>query len=220
MAEPVRQDTPLYGRALIRLTKPFPNFDFSFIKPIRRKAVASLSLPQGGRVLDVGCGPGGSFPFLVEAVGPQGKVVGIEISPLHSELAADRIAANGWTNVEVITKPAKDAELKGSFDGLLMFAAPDVYGSETELSNLIPHLTPNARVAAFGAKLAGRGFGRLLNPIIRALYKLSFSTTPPPSLEPWQTLSGHFEDLEITEYFFGLMFLVTGKRRNSRDISS
>ena len=218
MGDRVKQDTPLYGRLLIRLTKPFPNFDFWFIKPVRQKAVASLRLPPGGRVLDVGCGPGGSFPFLVEAVGPQGKVIGIEISPMHSELARDRFAANGWTNVEVITKPAKDAELEGKFDGLLLFAAPDVYGSETELSNLIPHLGSGARVAAFGAKLATRGVGRLLNPVIKTLYKLSFSTTPPPSPEPWTTLARHLVDhLEITEYFFGLIFLVTGKLDTAKD---
>src|SRR5687768_7107068 len=122
------EHTPLYGRLLIRLIKPFPNFDFSFIKPVRRRAVESLRLPRSGSVLDVGCGPGGSFPFLVDAVGPDGKVVGIEISPLHSSIARDRVKANAWKNVEVMTSPAREANLAGSFDGLLMFAAPDVYG--------------------------------------------------------------------------------------------
>jgi len=39
--------TPPYGRFLIRLTKPFPDFDFSFIKPVRRRAVRTKSI---GRV--------------------------------------------------------------------------------------------------------------------------------------------------------------------------
>ncbi len=211
MADQTKTNTPLYGRLLIRLTRPFPNFDFSFIRPVRRKAVESLRLPKGGRVLDVGCGPGGGFPFLVDAVGPHGQVTGIEISPMHSELANDRIAANGWTNVDVITSAAGEVDLDGMFDGLLMFAAPDVFGSRTELENLIPHLVARARVSAFGAKLATRGFGRLLNPIIKALFKLSFSTTPSPNAEPWELLSGYLEELEIDEYFFGLMFLANGK---------
>jgi SAM-dependent methyltransferase len=212
MSQRTQQKTPLYGRLLVRLAKPFPNFDFYFIKPIRRRAIESMLLTIGCKVLDVGCGPGGSFPFLVDAVGPAGKVVGIEISPLHAEMANDRIRANDWTNVEVVNESAKDAELNDRFDGLLMFAAPDVYGSPAELANLIPHLTDDARFAAFGAKLASVGFGRMLNPIIKTLYKLSFDTTPAPSIEPWQPLTADFEILEIHEYFFGLMFLVTGKR--------
>ncbi|MEQ1604638.1 MAG: methyltransferase domain-containing protein [Pyrinomonadaceae bacterium] len=214
MSDEQQEETPLYGRLLVRFTKPFPNFDFSFIKPVRKKAIESLNLSPGARVLDVGCGPGGSFPFLVDAVGNSGKVVGIEISPLHSDMARSRIEANGWRNVEVITTPAKDADLDGRFDGLLMFAAPDVYGSAEELGNIVPYLQENARVAAFGAKLATGSFGRLLNPIINTLYKLSFSTTPTPSLEPWQPLTTDFDITEVREYFFGLMFLVSGQLRS------
>jgi ubiquinone/menaquinone biosynthesis C-methylase UbiE len=61
MKEKSKELTPAYGRYLIRLTKPFPNFDFSFIKPVRKKAVELLHLKKGDRVLDAGCGPGGKL---------------------------------------------------------------------------------------------------------------------------------------------------------------
>jgi|SRR5215470_263360 len=76
-----QQVTPPYFRYLARLIRPFPDFDFSFIRPVRQKAVELLNLRHGDRVLDLGCGPGGSFPYLVAAVGPSGQVVGVEISP-------------------------------------------------------------------------------------------------------------------------------------------
>ena len=53
--------TPQYGRFLIWLKRPFPDFDFSFIKPVRRWTVELLDLKPGDRVRDVGCRPGGSF---------------------------------------------------------------------------------------------------------------------------------------------------------------
>ena len=93
---------PLYVRVLSKVTRPFPDFDFSFIKPVRQRAVELLNLRPGDRVLDLGCGPGGSFPFLVPAVGSSGKVVGVEISPEVSFNARKRIARNRWGSFRVI----------------------------------------------------------------------------------------------------------------------
>lgn len=210
MKEEAKELTPLYGRLLVGLTKPFPNFDFSFIKPVRRKAAELLNLKQGDSVLDVGCGPGGSFPFLVDAVGPSGQVVGVEISPEHSQLAGRRIAKNEWKNVEVIVAAAQDVILTGTFDGLVMFAAPDVYASEEALENILPHLKSGARIVAFGAKVSKTRSGKILNPILKMLHKLSFTTTPRPNDEPWQILARYVEGIEVKEYFFGLMFLASG----------
>ena len=210
MRADAKDSTPPYGRYLIRLTRLFPDFDFSFIKPVRQKAVELLNLKPGDRVLDVACGPGGSFPYLFNAVGPAGAVVGVEISPEISVNARRRVATNGWRNVEVIEASAQEVKLEGMFDGLLMFAAPDVYASEIALENIFPHLKDTARIALFGGKFSPNRVGVVLNPVLRMLYKLSFSTTPRPDYEPWRLLEDRVERLEITEYFGGLMFLASG----------
>jgi ubiquinone/menaquinone biosynthesis C-methylase UbiE len=209
MKEKRKDFTPPYGH-LARLIRPFPDFDPAFIKPVRQKAVELLNLKEGDRVLDVGCGPGGSFPYLVRAVGQSGQVVGVEISPEISINARRRIEKNGWRNVEVIEAAAQEVHLTGTFDALLMFAAADVYASEEALENLFPHLNEKARVAAFGAKLSRSRLGRILNPFLRMLFNLSFSTTPRPDYEPWRILAERVEKLNVEEYFFGLMFLASG----------
>ena len=209
MAQKRSDLTPPYGR-LARLFRPFPDFDPFFIRPVRQKAVELLNLREGNRVLDVGCGPGGSFPYLVRAVGQSGQVVGVEISPEISINARRRIEKNGWRNVEVIEAAAQEVHLTGTFDALLMFAAADVYASEEALENLFPHLHEKARVAAFGAKLSRSRLGRILNPFLRMLFNLSFSTTPRPDYEPWRILAERVEKLNVEEYFFGLMFLASG----------
>jgi SAM-dependent methyltransferase len=158
-----KKAAPRYVRVASWVTRLFPDFDFSFIKPVRQRAVELLKLKPGDRVLDVGCGPGGSFPFLVPAVGSSGKVVGVEISPELSLNAKQRIARNRWENVEVIEAAAQEVHLTGTFDGLLMFAAADVYASEEALENILPHVKGDARVAAFGAKFSSNYLARLLS---------------------------------------------------------
>lgn len=215
-----KTNTPPYVRYLGRLTAYFPNFDFSFIKPVRQRAVELLNLKTGDRVLDVGCGSGGSFPYLVRAVTPSGEVIGVEISPASAQSAERRAAKNHWENVRVIESDALEVRLTGSFDGLLMFAAADIYASKEALEKILPHLKENARVAAFGAKLSHHRFGRILNPVLKTLFKLSFSTTPKPDYEPWKVLAKYIEGLEVEEYFFGLMFICVGDNRiNKRKLS-
>jgi SAM-dependent methyltransferase len=201
--------TPPYFRYLIHLIRPFPDFDFSGIKPVRQKAVKLLNLKEGERVLDMGCGPGGSFPYLVDAVGASGEVLGVEISPEVTINARRRIEINKWRNVHVIEADARTVHLTGTFDGLLMFAT-DVILLEEALENIFPHLRDNARVAAFGAKTSSNRLGRFLNPLLRMLFKLTFSTTPRPGYDPWRFLAKYVEGLDVEEYFFGLMFLASG----------
>ncbi len=210
MKENRKELTPPYFRYTIHLIRPFPDFDFSFIKPVRRKAVELLNLKQGDRVLDMGCGPGGCFPYLVRAVGSSGEVVGVEISPEVTINARRRIERNKWRNIEVIEADARTVHLTGTFDGALMFAAQDVFASQEALENIFPHLRDSARVAIFGAKTSKNRLGMILNPFLKMLFKLNFSTASRPDHEPWRILSKYVEGLDVEEYFFGLMFLASG----------
>jgi len=206
--------TPPYARFLGRLIRPFPNWDPFFIKPLRQRALRTLELKEGSRVLDAGCGAGGSFPYLVEAVGTTGEVVGVEISPEMATNARRRVEANGWKNIHVIVGDARSMRLSGVFDGLVMFAAPDVYASEEAISNLLPHLKEGGRIVLFGAKLSQHRAGVMLNIVFRALMKLSFSSTPKLSHEPWAVLKNRLVDVQVREYFFGCMFLAWGSLKH------
>jgi demethylmenaquinone methyltransferase/2-methoxy-6-polyprenyl-1,4-benzoquinol methylase len=206
-----RELTPLYARVLVHLIRPFPDFEFFFIRSLRKKAVHLLQLKPGDRVLDVGCGPGGSLPYLVDAVGPSGEVVGVEISPEMAVNARRRIATNEWENVQVVVAKAESARLEGQFDGLLLFAAQDVCVSPQSLSNLVPHLKDGARVVAFGGKLSRRPFAGLVNVPFRAMFsKLTFPSTPGLNYEPWALLRVYLREFSLEEYFFGWMFLAWG----------
>jgi demethylmenaquinone methyltransferase/2-methoxy-6-polyprenyl-1,4-benzoquinol methylase len=207
---------PPYAKYLSRLIRPFPNFDFFFIKPVREKAVEALQLSPGGQVLDLGCGGGGSFPYLVRAVGSAGKVVGVDISPQSCINARRRVSSNGWKNVEVIEASAERVHLSGRYDGALMFAAADVYASESALSNILPYLKGNARVSFFGAKLSRGPLSKFLNPFFLFMCRKLSPTTPIPDEVPWGMLASRLKDLKVQEFFFGSMFLACGTFKEQR----
>ncbi|MGB8348355.1 MAG: methyltransferase domain-containing protein [Ktedonobacteraceae bacterium] len=46
----------------------------------RRQMVQNLNLRRGSMVIDAGCGPGMWTPLLAEAIGPEGRIIGVDIS--------------------------------------------------------------------------------------------------------------------------------------------
>ena len=111
---------------------------------------------------------------------------------------------------------AQKARLTGLYDGLLMFAAPDVYASKEALAHLTQHLRQGARVVFFGSKISKHRFGWLLNSALNfAMTKLSLPTTPGLEAEPWQVAAEHLEEFVVEERCFGWMFVAAGTFRAS-----
>lgn len=217
MSDDERHPEPPYARYLSRLVRRFPNFDFSFIEPVRRKAVDWLQLRPGDRVLDLGCGGGGSLPHLVRAVGATGSVLGVDVSPQSCVNARRRIQVNRWENVEIVQAAAQEVRLSGMYDGVLMFAAPDVFASGAALANIIPHLRDEARIVFFGAKHSDRRMGAILNPLLARMVARLSPTTPIPEERPWAVIAEHVDEFRVEEYFFGSMFLASGTLRKGVD---
>jgi ubiquinone/menaquinone biosynthesis C-methylase UbiE len=70
----------------------------------RRLVRAALGAQRGDRVLDVGCGPGFYVTELLEEVGSEGSVVGVDASADMLAVAAKR--AEGHDNVEFLEAEA------------------------------------------------------------------------------------------------------------------
>ncbi|MDP1618799.1 class I SAM-dependent methyltransferase [Phenylobacterium sp.] len=89
----------------------------------------TLGLAGGERVLDVGCGVGGTPTALAQAVGPSGRVMGLELLPAAVEAA--RRTEGLPANVSFECGDAQTFPLNpGAFDaifsrfGMMFFARP------------------------------------------------------------------------------------------------
>jgi demethylmenaquinone methyltransferase/2-methoxy-6-polyprenyl-1,4-benzoquinol methylase len=68
----------------------------------RRRAVAALRLRPGDTVVDLGCGTGLTFPFLHSAVGPTGRIIGVDLTDAMLTKASRRAEDAGRRNVELV----------------------------------------------------------------------------------------------------------------------
>ena len=101
-----------------------------FFTPAARDLVAHAKLQPGERVLDIGTGRGAVLFGAADAVGPTGRVVGIDLSARMVELTTAEAAARGLQHVSVTQGDAEQPDFPdGSFDailgGLVLFMLPD-----------------------------------------------------------------------------------------------
>ena len=68
----------------------------------RLRAVQALGLRAGDSVIDIACGTGLNFPLIEEAIGPGGRIVGVDLTDAMLARAQDRIERNGWSNVSLV----------------------------------------------------------------------------------------------------------------------
>jgi ubiquinone/menaquinone biosynthesis C-methylase UbiE len=102
----------------VRLFDLFRPFGFD-IPAWREEAVRALDLKPGDTVVDVGCGTGLNFPLLQEAIGPEGRIIGVDLSAAMLDQARGRVAGSGWHNVELVCGDAAQFVFPPGADGVL-----------------------------------------------------------------------------------------------------
>ncbi|MCB9688397.1 MAG: methyltransferase domain-containing protein [Alphaproteobacteria bacterium] len=79
--------------------------------------LAALSLTPGAAVADIGAGTGLYTSAFAEAVGPEGRVYAVDISPVFLERLRGMAADRGWSQVSVVEAGADSSRLEpGSID--------------------------------------------------------------------------------------------------------
>jgi SAM-dependent methyltransferase len=148
----------------------------SFAAVELRRAIASLELTPGMRVLDAGCGTGDALPWLLEAVEPEGLVVGFDIAAAHVRAARDSAHARAAVLQANLLKPPLAC---GSFD--LIWSVNTINhlrGPLLGLDTLATLLRPGGRIALGQSSLVPDMYfawdarlERLTNEAVRQYYR-------------------------------------------------
>ena len=180
-----------------------------FARGTHREAVERLDLQPGQAVVDVACGTGLNFGGIEKAIGPGGRLIGVDLSPEMLAVARERVEASGWRNVTLVQAAAEDAELPAAPDALLFAFAHDVLRSPAALDNLLGAARPGARVVAAGGKWPPRwavpahAYVRLQAP--------RYVTTMEGFDRPWTLLAERVRDLEVRQRSLGGAYVAWGE---------
>ncbi len=170
----------------------------------RRKAVAALNLKPGDVVLEIGAGTGRNFPYLVEAVGPSGTVIGVDASAGMLAEARKLIERNGWSNVELLQQDAAQFQVDHDLDAVLFSLSYSVLPEpRPALARAWERLRPSSRVVVMDLGLPDNWLGRALGPIAWLLDKLA---PGDPYSDPWSDLST-YGPVETEHFLLSLYYV-------------
>jgi ubiquinone/menaquinone biosynthesis C-methylase UbiE len=180
----------------------------------RVRAVRALGLRPGDSVIDMACGTGLNFQLIEEAIGPEGRIVGVDMTDAMLAQARDRIAANGWSNVSLVQADAADFEFPARVDAILSTYA---LSQVPECAEVIAHgaaaLSGGGRWAVLDLKVpvnTPTWLAQLGTAIVR-----NFASIDEWIMRrPWDAIHAAMQqelaDVAWTELCFGTAFLVAG----------
>ncbi len=206
-------DSPFVRRRYNRLARFFVLFEWLFLLPrgIRRKAVSRLELKPGARVLEVGCGTGRNLAHLVQAVGQQGHVYGVDLSEGMLQAARELSAGAKWDNVTLIQADATNYALPETVDGVIFSLSYAVIPQHREaLKHAWAHLRSGAYVVIMDAKLPAGFLGTLLHPFV--VWASRATVLGNPGIRPWDELRELTDDVCCEEMQFDTYYICRGRK--------
>jgi ubiquinone/menaquinone biosynthesis C-methylase UbiE len=175
----------------------------------RLRTIEALELRPGDAVVDVACGTGLNFSLLETAVGPEGRIVGVDLTDAMLGQAEERIETNGWNNVSLVQADAAAFEFPAGVDAILStYALTQVPGCGEVIAHGAASMRPGGRWAVLDLKLPDRAPRRLARLGISAEWI---------ARRPWEEIRAAMEaelvDLAWAELFCGTAFLASGRTR-------
>src|SRR5215831_10723568 len=182
----------------------------------RLRAVQELGLRPGDSVIDIACGTGLNFPLIEEMIGPNGRIVGVDMTDAMLAQARDRIETNGWSNVSLVQADAAEIDFPAEVDAILStYALTQVPGCAEVISHGAAALSGGGRWVVLDLKVPDNTPGWLTQLGI-AIVRPFASIDEWIMRRPWEAIGAamreELADFSWSELSFGTAFIAAGSR--------
>lgn len=194
-----------------RLVRIFPVFGLR-MQYYRREAVAALQLEPGSTVVELGCGTGLNFGLLEAAVGPGGRIIGIDLTPQMLDQARQRARHQGWSNIELAQGDIAEYVIPQGVNGILSTFALTLsprFDEIVERARAV--LAPGDRLVILDLKRPAR-WPEWLVRFVAWLNRPFAVTTDLAERHPWESVRRHLHEVDFREYYLGALYQSVGER--------
>ena len=161
----------------------------------RKQAVSELGVKLGDSVVEVGCGTGLNFKYVINFIGETGNLIGIDLTDAMLKKASDRVLKNNWTNVKLVQCDAAEynftSGVSAVFSTLALTMVPEY---EKVIERAAHALKPDGKFVIFDLKRP--------NSIPLWLVKLGIFFVKPFGVsldladrKPWITMNKYFSNI-------------------------
>lgn len=171
----------------------------------RRRAVASIGLKSGERVVEVGCGTGRNLKLLRDAVGSEGRVIGVDASLGMLAEAQKVISRHRWQNVSLARQDAAKLTLQEPVDAAYFSLSYSVLPERTPaLDRAWAAVRPGGRLVVMDAGIPETRLGRALAPLAEVVATLF---PGDPYSRPWEDLARISDSVAVKRFQLKLYFV-------------
>jgi len=182
----------------------------------RKIAVKALKLQPGDVVLELACGTGINFPLYQQYIGPEGRIIGVDITDAMLEQAQKRIDNNGWKNVVLFQQDASTYRPPLPVNAVISTYALSLFrGLEQVVKNINDSLLFNGHFVLLELQIPS-SWPAWLGTAALTLMKPFAVTNEWANQRPWeviqQTAKNLFNDVKVSERYFGLTYIISGEK--------
>ncbi len=180
------------------------------MKAYRSLAIKKLSLQRGNCVIELGCGTGLNFPFLMEQIGPEGRLIGVDLTPGMLDIARARAKRSDWKNVELIQSDIATYDFPERVNGVL---ATGLFGYIPEYDRVIKAASQSLVPGGHLSILDGKQPENLPSWLFRIVLKLGgpFGYTPEYfNVRPWESVERYLQKTSLEQRYGGMIYISSG----------
>lgn len=178
----------------------------------RKLAISKLGLSEGNTVVEIGCGTGLNFEYVLDYIGSHGKLIGIDLTDAMLEKAKERVKKNNWNNVELIREDAAEYTFPGNINAVYStFALTLVPEYEQIIGNVEKSLQVGGKLVILDLKRPDKWplwlvkFGVLITRPFGVSMELA-------DRKPWEVMGKYFANVEVQEIYGGFAYIAVAEK--------